>query len=167
MGLGRLETLETPKWVIIIHCWPPLKNMADIGRPGKMSQDCQIHGKTMTANRTVWFSADAILLQFQMTEAGYSIQALQKCSFSSGSPFLSSALSGKRATLMQRVKVVKLGNVTDFHLHQWDQGHILINESHQYSNVFWAQGSFALYIRKSSKFEWAFLVLSVHDLIYS
>lgn len=87
---------------------------------GEMSKYYQMHSKSMIANRTVCFSADAILLWFHMTEAGSSSQALQRGSFSSGSPFLSNTLSGKRTTLMQRVKVMELGNVTDFHLYQWD-----------------------------------------------
>lgn len=52
-----------------------------------MSKYDQIHSKTTIANRTVCFSADAILFWFCMTEAGSSIQALQMDSFSSGSPF--------------------------------------------------------------------------------
>lgn len=76
MGLGGLETLETPKWIIVIHYWPPLRNMADTGRPGKLSKYYQIGGKTVMASRTVWFSADAAVLQFQMTEAGSTIQSV-------------------------------------------------------------------------------------------
>lgn len=87
-----------------------------------MSKYCQMHSETMIANRRVCFAADAILLWFHMTEAGSSIQALQMGSFSSGSPFLSNTLSGKRTTLMQREEVMELGNVTDFHLYQVTKG---------------------------------------------
>lgn len=88
------------------------------------------------ANRTVCFAENTVLLWYHMTEAGSSIQALQIGSFSSGSPFLSNTLSGKRTTQMQRIKVLELGNVTGFHLYQRDQKPMLIHKSHQYSNVF-------------------------------
>lgn len=88
------------------------------------------------ANRTVCFAENTVLLWYHMTEAGSSIQALQIGSFSSGSPFLSHILSGKRTAQMQKVKVLELENVTDFHLYQRDQKPMPIHESHQYSNVF-------------------------------